>query len=225
VLWAEADAHRERARQAEDKADAMLRSGRASEARNASVLSGQRSERARDLEAAAREQEEHESSLSEAQGRATLELIEATLSDLALTVPRELLRARLKSWPNAPEAALVDAARSEVRRAIAAEVRAEITSELREQITLELQSEPEDSAEPEPEPEAEPDPHEGRGDLPPYSAVPEEIKFHFGANRVAARTEHYNNLVAERQRQRVGGSDLRRGNRFSREFAGPGPGR
>jgi hypothetical protein len=224
-LWREADEHRERAREAESKADGMLRSGKASEARNASVLSGQRSERARDLEAAAREHEDHESSLSEAQGKATLELIEAVLSDLALAVPRELLRARLESWPNPPDAGLIAAAQAEARRALAAEVRAEITSELREQISEELQSEPEsDPVEPEPEPPEGPD-LEGHPELPAWDTLPEEIKFYYGANRLAGRTEHFNNLVAERQRQRVGGSDLRRGNRFSREFAGPGPGR
>jgi hypothetical protein len=226
-LRAAADQARAASSRALDQSDAMLRRGLASEARNAATVAGINADRAQELEASAREEELHEVSVTEQQGKSILALIEAMLSDLGIEPPRALLAARLMGTPDAE---LIERAREEVRGPIARELREEVLAELRaegwrapeeddEEQAPDAAAEPEEPEEPAAE---EADPYEGRRDLPLWSEVGPEGKHHWGANRTAARTELYNERVAKRQRQGMG-SDVRRSNRFSREFRGPGP--
>lgn len=128
-LRARAEKAREASSRALDQADALLARGLASEARNASVVCGVHGDRARELEEAARAEESHEVTLTEARARLVLTVIERGYDDLGLPVPRAFLQALLRGWPGKVDAEVIEQAREEVRRSVRAEVRAEMIAE------------------------------------------------------------------------------------------------
>jgi hypothetical protein len=173
----------------------------ASEARNASVAVGVFADRARELEAAAQAAELHAVSLSEAQGRAVLDLVERAFGIVDLPIPREALRGLLRGDEISEDVAAV--ARAEVRRLIASEVRREMQAELDAQ----------QRALPAPESEWEADgevvPEPVVDQLPSWESLPDDWKRRFGLHRHLGRVEFARELELERrqrERRRAGGS-------------------
>jgi hypothetical protein len=182
----------------------------ASEARNASVAVGVFADRARELEAAAQAAELHAVSLSEAQGRAVLDLVERAFGIVDLPIPREALRGLLRGDEISEDVAAV--ARAEVRRLIASEVRREMQAELDAQ----------QRALPAPESESEADGEVVDGEvldidvpepvvdqLPSWESLPDDWKRRFGLHRHLGRVELARELELDRrqrERRRAGGS-------------------
>jgi hypothetical protein len=215
----------------------LLAAGQAREAQAASVAGGVWSDKALALDkaivAAEAERQAEAARLTQAGIALQAAVVRGTFQAVDLPVPTRTMRT-LGEQAQRGEALEVP---EEIARADRERIRAPIRAEHLDELLAEgwrapgepaAVTEREDGAVIEPErletaPE-EPDRYEGRRDLPLWSEVGEEGKHHWGdgpAGRLAARTELYNERVAQRQRQRVGGSDLRAPSRFAREFRGP----
>jgi hypothetical protein len=214
-----ADKARAASSKALDQADAMLDRGLASESRNAAVVAGVHADRAAELEAAAREEEEHEQRLTEQAGQAVVELIEQAFTAVALPAPRELLRTMLRDPTNAPDPELADRARAEVRRTIAGEVRAQILAEIEAQRrTRPVLAAGESEAEPEPpaddevvDAEVVHDLPSDSPDLPTWEDLPEDYKARHALNRgLGIYTYAQDMLREQRARERTANTASRR---------------